>query len=1058
QSVLLAVGGLLLAGAAVVLAVFGFGSLGAIGRVGLLTLATMILLILPMALTRRGLNATAETVASVGLLMVLLDGYVTWSLNLFAAESIPTTVYFGLVCLATAVIATAYRGASHLIAPRYATILVLQPVIPLLGYVWLDEPAAWALALTGVATMDLALGISLTRPGRFAALAGFVRPVRLPVHLPSVHLPSVHLPGRHPHPTPPDPPQPPDELLLRPESRPEEPDDVKTATGYPIAAEPIEIIAPRAEHPTAHPSPVLHPALQAPAILRDLTWVLFTLAFGAALSYATVGLATTNTLTPTVRAAMVLILTVTVGMAGALSWRRYPLPDLAGGLATLAVMASITRVGSTALPGHTLLFAALAVAVAAVVVPMMPAPARLGPRLANAGAAAVTAVLLLWRAVPAINGPVRAARPWWHADLPGYADRIGATAGPAGWQLVAAGALLTLAVAIALPGWIRIDATLTGGVLTMLTVPAVLHLNWATTPAVLAIVAIAIGATGLLARTERTAASFVLAAGALGGYAALTSLTRPAATALTLSAITLGGFVIASLRPPRTDPGVELAGRLVGDWASGGAAFALPGAVCSGLAALVAEQVVPGAGAPFVLAGGFVAVSGTLGYATIRLISARHPNQPLLVGTSLGAVAVAVAAVVARGSTIVDMTVGLLLLSSAVLLWLAPSMSSRVIFGQRLTGPDVAAAAVTASTTAAMARVLSLLVPGIGLVTTAVLVLAVAVAVRALPAEQRRGPVVGGLVVGAVVATAAGAAALGGAAGVVRASSPWWHAALGPAWTHTVVQYAPYGWQGPITLLLVAAAAAIVVPEPLGDHLAAIAIGLAAIGAAAGFGLAWWSPMVIGMLAAIGLGMAAAATDQPRVAYTRIAVAGAVGAFAAVASLVRPASTASTLESLAIAAVLIAAFAGVRLAAARTAASRVLVAHLVPVGGGSSAAAVLALAGAAAALAAGERHPASVVMAGALAATSLGLAVAGLACWRTPAFLPYVTAGVALSSSVIALAALPVGLPVGVYGATGALLGVLAELMRVNAARRIGWRPEDGWQPVGNWNPRRTAE
>jgi hypothetical protein len=66
-----------------------------------------------------------------------------------------------------------------------------------------------------------------------------------------------------------------------------------------------------------------------------------------------------------------------------------------------------------------------------------------------------------------------------------------------------------------------------------------------------------------------------------------------------------------------------------------------------------------------------------------------------------------------------------------------------------------------------------------------------------------------------------------------------------------------------------------------------------------------------------------------------------------------------------------------------------------------------------------------------------------------------VIAAVAVTCSVIALAALPNKLPIGLYGATGALLGVLAELLRVSAVRRVGWRPEDGWQPVGNWSPGR---
>ncbi|MCW2642067.1 MAG: permease, partial [Dactylosporangium sp.] len=665
QSVVLAVGGLLLAGAAVVLAVFGFGSLGSPGRVALLTLATVILLMLPVQLTRRGLVATAETLASVGLLMVLLDGYVTWSLGLLGASSISTPVYFGFVCLATAVIATAYRGASHLIAPRYATVLVLQPVLPLLGYEWIQGPTGWGLALAGVASLDLALGISLTRPGRFAALAGFVRPV---------HLHLGHRAASEPEPEPIDTTTPP----VRPESAPEEPEDVKTSGDFPDRPEPVhpepvhpepvrpEPVRPESAHP--EPAPVAQtPAVQAPAILRDVTWILFTLAFGASLAYACVALITSPSLVPTVSAALVLLLAAGIGLAGALTWRRNPLPDLAGALATLAVIGAVTRVGMVALPGRGLLFAALAVAVASVVVPLLPQTARYGPRLASGAAAAVTALVLVGKAGAAIAGPVRAAYPWWHADLSGYANRIGAAAGPSGWQLVVAGALLTVAVALALPGSIRVNAALAGGVLTMLTTPAAWHLNWVVTPSVLVVVAVGVGASGLVARDEDAANGFVTAAGVLGGYAALTSLTEPGMTALTLATITLGGYMIATLRPPRTDPRAEMAGQRVGDWAGGGAAFALPGAVCAGFAALVRESVFPGADASLVLAGGFVAVSGTLGYAALRLVSRRHDSRPLLVGTSLGAFAVALASLATHGTTVIDMAVGLLLLASSVL-------------------------------------------------------------------------------------------------------------------------------------------------------------------------------------------------------------------------------------------------------------------------------------------------------------------------------------------------------------------------------------------------------
>jgi hypothetical protein len=1029
QITVLGLGGLLLAGAVIVLAVLGVGSLEPLGRIAMLTLATAVLLALPIYLARRRLVMTAETVASVGLLMVLLDGYVAWTLGLLGASLMPTQVYFGLVCVATAVIANLYRGASHLMAPRYATVIVLQPVIPLLGYPLIEGPTGWGLALAAVAAIDLGLGLTMIRPGRFAELAGFVRPT---------HLIHRHAPAEDQKP------------LVRPESAPEEPDAIVVGTidGHPVTTAESQVD----EQLSREPEPY---ALETPAFLRTLTWVLFTVAFATAVAFSASGLITAGTPGSAVRAAVALLLSAGIGLAGSLVWRQRPMPDIAGGIAMLAVVLAVLRVGSVTMPNHTLFFAALAVALAAIVVPVLPVEARRGPSLASSAAAAGAGLYLLVKAVPAIFAPIIAARPLWNADLGGFNEQVAAAAGPAGWQLVVAGALLTFAVSIALPERVRTDAALAGVVLTLLTLPAALHFNWVQTPSAMVIAAIAVGAAGLTAVSVRAANAYVVAAGVLGGYATLTGLTRPGTTALVLAALTLGGFVISMLRPVRSDPAAELAGQQVGDWAAGGAAFALTGAVCTGLVALIEQQVFPGRGASFVLAGGFVAVSATLAYVAILQVAGRRRSTPLLTGTTLSAFAVTIAALIGHSTTIADMGVAALLLASAVLLWMAPSMDDRYIFGQVLTGNDTAAAAVTASATAAMARVLSLAMPGFGLVTTAGLVLAVAVAVRGMPAEWRRGPTAGEIVIGTVIAAVTGAAALGGAAGVVHAANPLWNADLGPAWTRTAQQWAAFGWQAPMALLLVAAAAVVVVPRPLGDDIAAISIGLAALGAPAGFGLPWWSPMVIGLLGTIGLGVAAALADHPRTAYIRAGTAGVLALFTTAASLVRAPATSAALESLAIAAAIVALLAGIRLAAARTPQERTARYHLIPVGGSASAAAILAVAGAAGSFAAGERMGTDVVLAGALAGTSLALALAGLLCWRMPGFMPYVTGAVAISGSAIALAALPTGLPVGLYAATATLLGVLAELLRVNAIRRVGWRPEDGWRPAGGWSPKR---
>ena len=88
------------------------------------------------------------------------------------------------------------------------------------------------------------------------------------------------------------------------------------------------------------------------------------------------------------------------------------------------------------------------------------------------------------------------------------------------------------------------------------------------------------------------------------------------------------------------------------------------------------------------------------------------------------------------------------------------------------------------------------------------------------------------------------------------------------------------------------------------------------------------------------------------------------------------------------------------------------------------------LAGAIAALAAEAGRPASVVLGGALAAASIGLAAVAAARKQIPQYLPYATLGVAGGATATAIAALPTDQPSGVYAAAAALLGVVAELVR----------------------------
>ena len=130
-------------------------------RVVVFTLLATAVLAAPPPIAKRQLTSTAETLASVGLLFVLLDGYALWATGVPGRAGISGDVFAGIVCLAAAAIAAGYRVISGLVAPRFATMLLLQPVLPLLLASSLTGIAGWAAILAAVAVLDLALSLAL---------------------------------------------------------------------------------------------------------------------------------------------------------------------------------------------------------------------------------------------------------------------------------------------------------------------------------------------------------------------------------------------------------------------------------------------------------------------------------------------------------------------------------------------------------------------------------------------------------------------------------------------------------------------------------------------------------------------------------------------------------------------------------------------------------------------------------------------------------------------------------------------------------------------------------
>src|SRR5207248_3158895 len=102
QNVLFVLGGLLLGSAAVVFTAVAWARFGVAGRAAILAVTTLLVLAVPPAALARRLAATAETFAALGLLLVLLDGYAAWYVDLAGVATVLSPAgYAGTVCAVT---------------------------------------------------------------------------------------------------------------------------------------------------------------------------------------------------------------------------------------------------------------------------------------------------------------------------------------------------------------------------------------------------------------------------------------------------------------------------------------------------------------------------------------------------------------------------------------------------------------------------------------------------------------------------------------------------------------------------------------------------------------------------------------------------------------------------------------------------------------------------------------------------------------------------------------------------------------------------------------------
>ena len=167
RNAMLILGGVLLGIPGVVVTVLSFGAASVGGQAAILAAGTLVLLVVSLLLARRTLDATAETLAAVGLVAVVLDGYLAHSVDLVGLKSTDLNIYSCLLFALVAAIAAGYRLASHLRAPQFAALLAVQPVLPLLAVYRHADRDGLAVVLAVVAALNLAsVELLASDPGR----------------------------------------------------------------------------------------------------------------------------------------------------------------------------------------------------------------------------------------------------------------------------------------------------------------------------------------------------------------------------------------------------------------------------------------------------------------------------------------------------------------------------------------------------------------------------------------------------------------------------------------------------------------------------------------------------------------------------------------------------------------------------------------------------------------------------------------------------------------------------------------------------------------------------
>ncbi|MFD3947225.1 SCO7613 C-terminal domain-containing membrane protein [Streptomyces sp. NPDC058579] len=174
QNVLLTLGGVLLTIAALAFTLVSWGTMGIGGRATVLAVVTSAALAVPVVLLRRGLGSTAEAVAALGLVLMVLDAYALHRVALADTDGLAYTA------VASAVLAgawTAYGTAlGRLRIPLPVAVVTAQLPLPL-GVLAADGGAlalGWAALATAVADLAVALWVKPAAVRSTAAVAAGV--------------------------------------------------------------------------------------------------------------------------------------------------------------------------------------------------------------------------------------------------------------------------------------------------------------------------------------------------------------------------------------------------------------------------------------------------------------------------------------------------------------------------------------------------------------------------------------------------------------------------------------------------------------------------------------------------------------------------------------------------------------------------------------------------------------------------------------------------------------------------------------------------------------------